>query len=215
MKFFKFIISAFKDRNFIVALFAFITLNNASVEAGVIDWENLGQPNSSVLSSGAQVSSTNNTCAPGIQDCDVTATVTFEIDNDGQGGELVCGWGSGTICGAYFSGEFGGINDDDIRFGLNSTGADNDDRLNVCVAFDRVVEGLTFDILDVDDAGWDDVVELYYTSDPSATPMLDRTDLINAIDFGDVSTGNDANHVVEHRPNFASPNNEATGWGAI
>ena len=215
MKFFKFIISAFKDRNFIVALFAFITLNNASVEAGVIDWENLGQPNSSVLSSGAQVSSTNNTCAPGIQDCDVTATVTFEIDNDGQGGELVCGWGSGTICGAYFSGEFGGINDDDIRFGLNATGADNDDRLNVCVAFDRVVEGLTFDILDVDDAGWDDVVELYYTSDPSATPMLDRTDLINAIDFGDVSTGNDANHVVEHRPNFASPNNEATGWGAI
>ncbi len=102
-----------------------------------------------------------------------------------------------------------------MRFALDATGPDNDDYLNMCVEFDRVTEGLSFDILDIDDAGWDDVVELYYTSTPSATPMLARTDLINGSGFGDLSTGTDPNHVVAHDPGLAAPNNEATGWGAI
>ncbi len=180
-----------------------------------IDWQNLGQGNSTVLTSGSVVTATNNTCTAGVNSCDATATVTYQINNNGQGGELACGWNSGAVCAAYFNTEFGGINNDNIRFALDATGGDNNDHMNVCVAFDRVVKGLSFDILDVDDAGWDDVVELYYTSSPSATPMQSRTDLINAADFGDVSTGTDANHVIAHDPSFAAPNNEAKGWGAI
>lgn len=193
----------------------FYALGISTAIAVDIDWQNLGQGNSTVLNSGSTVAATNNTCAPGVANCDATASVTFEIDNDGQGGELACGWNSGAICAAYFNTEFGGINNDNLRFALDATGGDNDDFLNVCVAFDRVVKGLTFDILDVDDAGWDDVVEVHYTSAPSTTPMLSRNDLINASAFGDVSTGNDTNRVIAHSLDSASPNNEAQGWGAV
>ena len=188
------------------------TFKSSAVE---VDWQNLGQANSTVLNSGSMVNATNNNCADGVTNCDVIATVTFEIDNDGQGGEIECGWNSGSVCGAYFSDEFGGINDDNLRFAIDATGPDNDDRFNMCVEFNSQVEGLTFDILDVDDAGWDDVVELYYASEASATPMLARTDLINAAAFGDVGTGTDANHVIAHSPSSAAPNNEALGWGSI
>ena len=180
-----------------------------------VDWQNLGQTNSTAVNSGSTVNATNNNCVAGVTNCDVTATLTYELANDGQGGELVCGWGNGSDCVNYYDSEFGGINDDNIRFGLNATGADNDDRLNVCIEFNSPVEGLTFDILDIDEAGWDDVVELYYTGEPSTTPMLERTDLINAFAFGDVTTGNNANRVIEHSPTSAAPNNEALGWGAI
>ncbi len=194
--------------------FILLALSN-SVSAVDVDWQDLGQANGTVLNSGATVAANNNACVPGVTSCDATATVTFEIVNDGQGGEIECAWNSSSVCAAYFSDEFGGINDDNLRFAIDATGADNDDYFNMCVEFDRVVEGLSFDLLDIDDSGWDDVAELYYTGAPSATPMLARTDLVNGSAFGDVSTGTDTNRVIAHDPANAAPDNEALGWGAI
>ncbi len=73
-----------------------------------VDWDDLGQGNGTILNSGATVAATNNACSSGSSNCDTTATVTFEIVNDGQGGELACGWNSGGVCGAFFNTEFGG-----------------------------------------------------------------------------------------------------------
>ncbi len=180
-----------------------------------IDWGNIGQPSATVLNSGTTVAATNNNCVPGVTFCDTSATVTFEVDNDGQGGEINCGFLGGAECGAYFDTEFGGINDDHLRFAIDATGIDLDDSLNICVEFDRLVEGLNFDVLDIDEGPFDDVIEVFFTDTPSATPILQRNDLTNAFAFGDISTGTDPNHVAIHDPSFAAPDNEVLGWGSI
>lgn len=198
-----------------VALLLSIFVLSTPIHAVEIDWANAGQPNATIFNSGTTVNAINNNCVPGVASCDASATVTFEVVNDGQGGEIACGYNGGAVCGAYFDTEFGGINEPQLRFAMDATGADPDDNLNICVEFDRVVEGLSFDVLDVDDGPFDDVIEVVYTSAPSATPMLQRNDLLNAFAFGDVTTGTDPNHVVPHDPSFAAPNNEVLGWGAI
>ncbi len=200
-------------RCLILILFCYESFSVA--RAVEIDWDDLGQGNASTLVSGSSVAATNNACSPGQVNCNVIATVTYQLVNDGVEGDLGCLWNGGVNCARFYNTPNGGIDDGNLRFGLNADEADNDDYLNICIEFDRVVEGLMFEILDIDEQGWDDVVELYYATTPSATPMLDRVDLVNGVEFGDTTSGNDANHVVLHDLAFFAPNNEATGWGAI
>jgi len=201
-----------------LAVFLQMTLANSAMAVS-IDWDNIGVGNATNLASGQVVQSLddagNCTIAPPFTDCEVDATITYQLGNDGNGGQLNCGWG-GNNCVRFYNDQIGGITDGDLRFGVDATAADNgEDDLRVCIEFNREVEGLQFDVLDIDDASWDDSVEVTYVPFVNSTPILSRTDLVNASMFGDITTGTDPNHLIEHSPGSPAPNNEVLGWGAI
>ena len=189
------------------------------VYAVSIDWDNLGVGNLTSIATGQVAQSLddagNCVITPPFTDCEVEATITWELNNDGNGGQLDCGFGANS-CVRYYNDQIGGITDGDLRLGVNATAADGgDDDMRMCVEFNREVEGLQFDVLDIDDASWDDSVEITYVPFVNSTPILARADLVNAIAFGDVTTGTDPNHVIAHDPANAAPDNEVLGWGAI
>lgn len=191
----------------------------APAHAVSIDWDNLGFANQTNIATGQVAESLddagNCTVSPPFTDCEVEATVTWELNNDGNGGQLDCGFGANN-CVLFYNDQIGGITDGDLRLGVNATAADGgDDDMRMCVEFNREVEGLQFEVLDIDDASWDDSVEITYTPFVNSTPILARTDLINAVAFGDITTGTDPNHVIEHNPTNPAPDNEVLGWGAI
>lgn len=203
---------------FIGTMFFVLTAFLTTAQAVSIDWDNIGVGNATNLVSGQVVQSLddagNCTIAPPFTDCEVEVEMTYQLNNDGNGGQLNCGFG-GNNCVRFYNDQIGGITDGDLRLGVDATAADPDDDMRMCIEFNREVEGLQFEILDIDDGSWDDSVELTYVPFVNATPMLSRTDLVDASTFGDLSTGTDPNHVIEHSPGLPAPDNEVLGWGAI
>lgn len=114
--------------------------------SGTLDWSALGVADEDAITSGTTSVSAG-----------VTTTVTWSTVTDG--GSFVAYAGNDFV--SYESGAQGGFTGF-AQVGFDNARQDADDKVTIDLAFSEAVAGLQFTLTDIDEASWDDFVEVYY-----------------------------------------------------
>ncbi len=114
--------------------------------AGSVDWSTLGLADEAAIASGATTTSAA-----------VTSTITWSTVTDG--GTFVAFEGADFV--SYESGTQGGFTGF-AQVGFDNGAQDPDDKVTIDVAFSEPVANLQFTLTDVDQASWDDFIEIFY-----------------------------------------------------
>jgi uncharacterized repeat protein (TIGR01451 family) len=120
---------------------------NAQV-SGIVDWSTLGVADEAVIPTGTTAASAG-----------VTTTVTWSTVTDG--GTFIAFAGNDFV--SYEDGTQGGFTGY-AQIGFDNSRQDADDKVTVDLTFSEAVTSLNFTITDVDEASWDDFVEIYYNT---------------------------------------------------
>lgn len=113
---------------------------------GSIDWSALGLSDEAEITSGTQTTSAA-----------VTSTITWSTVTDG--GTFIAFEGDDFM--SYESGSQGGFTGY-AQVGFDNSRQDADDKVTIEVSFSEPVTTLAFTLTDVDQASWDDFVEIFY-----------------------------------------------------
>lgn len=113
---------------------------------GSIDWSALGLSDEAEITSGTQTTSAA-----------VTSTITWSTVTDG--GTFIAFEGDDFM--SYESGSQGGFTGY-AQVGFDNSRQDADDKVTIDVSFSEPVTTLAFTLTDVDQASWDDFVEIFY-----------------------------------------------------
>lgn len=116
--------------------------------AGSVDWSALGLADEAEINSGSTLTSAA-----------VASTVTWSTVTDG--GTFVAFEGADFV--SYETGSQGGITQY-AQLGFDNSRQDDDDKVTLEVAFSEPVTNVAFTMVDIDQSGWDDFIEVFYTT---------------------------------------------------
>ena len=154
-------------RVLLILIYPLFLCNIQPIYSQNIVWENQGLIDEDAITSGATFSDPAN---------EVTVTCTWSTSTDG--GSFVAFEGSDFV--SYESGT-NGNHDGYINMGFNNESQDQDDKITVTLSFNPAIQGLSFSLLDVDEADdddgssnkfWDDAVEVTFNSGTNANSMV-------------------------------------------
>ena len=149
-----------------------------------IIWQDQSLTDENKISSGSTFSDPSAT---------VTVTLTWSISTDG--GSFIAFGGSDFV--SYESGMLG-AESGYVSLGFDNDSEDQDDKINVTLSFSPAVQGLTFSLLDVDEADdddgsstshWDDVVEVLYNGGTNANSKVASSGSCTEVDNETFVTG--------------------------
>lgn len=118
---------------------------NAQV-SGILDWSDLSIADENAIPSGTISASAG-----------VTTTVTWSIVTDG--GSFVAYAGNDFV--SYEDSAQGGFTGY-AQVGFDNNRQDDDDKATIDLSFSEAITSLQFTLTDIDEASWDDFVEVYY-----------------------------------------------------
>lgn len=132
----------------IIATLAFAAWPARAQLTGAVDWSALGLADEAAVASGSTTVSAA-----------VTSTITWSTVTDG--GTFVAFEGADFV--SYETGTQGGFSQY-AQLGFDNSRQDPDDKVTLEVAFSEPVSNVAFTIVDVDQGGWDDFIEVFYTT---------------------------------------------------
>jgi uncharacterized repeat protein (TIGR01451 family) len=115
---------------------------------GALNWSGLGLADEDGIPTGSTQTSAG-----------VGMTVTWSTVTDG--GSFIAASGLDFV--SYDSGTQGGVTGY-AQMGFDNSRQDADDKVTLNVAFNEAVQNVQFTIVDVDQASWDDFIEVYYNT---------------------------------------------------